>query len=166
MQPLALGAGLDRDHVQVREQDDRTPRPIRAFPAIEQAVAAHDLADQRPRHGGVRRLQISCQLQKGRGIEPAGLLVRHGPVGDRLREALGRGGAIDPDAGGGRDAHLSGCESGGPNRENRAEHREPQRRQRQDPLHARVRWCVMVRNIPPGGGAASPVVETRGRRGP
>ena len=68
VRPIRFRPGLDRDDVDVRHQQDRFTRWVGAFPSVEEAVAAVDLAVEASVNPGERRPQELMELLKGRCV--------------------------------------------------------------------------------------------------
>src|SRR5439155_12097559 len=83
--PAGLRAGLDRNHVLMREQHDRWGTRIGPRPLVQQAVAVHLLELERGMELRERRAQATLEALELTGVELARILIR-----DRL-EAQGAG---------------------------------------------------------------------------
>ena len=89
VRPLRLRPGFDRHDIDVGHQEDRLPRGVGAFPAVEQALASVDLALETRVYEGERSLQVCSQLQERLRVGLRGRLGRDGPVPDGPGQPFG-----------------------------------------------------------------------------
>jgi hypothetical protein len=89
--PARLGAGLDRNHVQMRHQQDGLEARIAPLPAIEEGVARDHLTAQRAVDAWIGPLQVGVEHAKRGTVEVPRILVRDRRELKGSREAHGRG---------------------------------------------------------------------------
>src|SRR5216117_3348006 len=76
--PAGLRAGLDRNHVLMREQHDRWGTRIGPWPLVQQAVAVHLLELERGMKLRERRSQVALEAIELTGVELARILIGDG----------------------------------------------------------------------------------------
>src|SRR5256885_7381129 len=86
--PAGLRAGLDRNHVLMREQYDRWGTRVGPWPLVQQAVAVHLLELERGMELRERRSQVALEAIELTGIELARILIGDGFEAQRAGQAL------------------------------------------------------------------------------